>query len=200
MADSLPDWLGTVVDAVADERVAMVPHALPSAIVDALRSEALARDVLGEAHDAAVGLARRADASVRGDRIAWLDEASASAPERAYFSMASALREALNRELMTGLVEVEAHYAIYPPGAAYARHRDRFHDDDARVISVILYLNAQWTALDGGALRIHLPDSAMEVFPTGGMLVAFASERFEHEVLPARRERIAITGWFRRRA
>src|SRR5438105_11037113 len=112
-----------------------------------------------------------------------------------------ALRECLNRELMTGLVELEAHYAIYAPGAHYVRHRDRFRDDDARVISVILYLNDAWTARDEGVLRVYLPeDSALEVFPQGGTLVVFASDRFEHEVLPATRERVAITGWFRRRS
>jgi SM-20-related protein len=29
--------------------------------------------------------------------------------------------------------------------------------------------------------------------------MAFLSERIEHEVLPATRERLSITGWFRRR-
>jgi hypothetical protein len=29
--------------------------------------------------------------------------------------------------------------------------------------------------------------------------VAFVSDRFEHEVLPGRRERMSFTGWFRRR-
>jgi hypothetical protein len=36
--------------------------------------------------------------------------------------------------------------------------------------------------------------------PVGGRLVAFVSERFEHEVLPGRRERMSFTGWFRRRS
>jgi SM-20-related protein len=40
----------------------------------------------------------------------------------------------------------------------------------------------------------------LDVLPEGGTLVAFLSERFQHEVLPARRERLALTGWFRRRA
>ena len=30
-------------------------------------------------------------------------------------------------------------------------------------------------------------------------VVAFQSERFEHEVLPATRERLSFTGWYRRR-
>jgi SM-20-related protein len=29
--------------------------------------------------------------------------------------------------------------------------------------------------------------------------MVFLTERFEHEVLPATRERLSITGWFRRR-
>lgn len=30
-------------------------------------------------------------------------------------------------------------------------------------------------------------------------MLCFSSERFHHEVLPARRERLSVTGWFRRR-
>jgi SM-20-related protein len=37
------------------------------------------------------------------------------------------------------------------------------------------------------------------VSPCAPTLVAFLSERFEHEVLPARRERLSLTGWFGRR-
>ena len=95
--------------------------------------------------------------------------------------------------------EVEAHYAIYPPGTRYGRHRDRFRDDDARVLSCVLYLNDAWTHDDGGALRLYDGDGAIDVLPEGGRLVAFLSADFEHEVLPARRERLSIAGWFRRR-
>jgi len=37
------------------------------------------------------------------------------------------------------------------------------------------------------------------VHPTGGTLVLFLSERFAHEVLPAKRERLSLTGWFKSR-
>ena len=102
---------------------------------------------------------------------------------------------------MLGLFSFEGHYAIYPPGGGYARHKDRFRDDDARVLSCVAYLNDEWRACDGGALRIHR-DAAppLDVLPRGGTLVAFLSERFDHEVLPAARERCSVTGWFRRRA
>ena len=83
--------------------------------------------------------------------------------------------------------------------AAYARHLDRFRDNDARVLSSVLYLNADWQADDGGALRLHLSDGPLDVTPTGGTLALFLSADVEHEVLPARRERLSVAGWFRRR-
>jgi SM-20-related protein len=110
------------------------------------------------------------------------------------------LRFALNETTFLGLFAFEGHYALYPPGAFYRRHRDRFRDDDARVVSCVLYLNQAWTAADGGALRIHLSrTNARDVLPIGGTLVCFLADQYEHEVLPATRERLSIAGWFRRR-
>ena len=112
------------------------------------------------------------------------------------------MREALNRRLLLGMIELEAHYALYPPGAAYARHRDRFRDDDARVLSTVLYLNADWREEDGGALRLYLGGDAknphLDIYPNAGTLVLFLSAEFDHEVLPATRERLSVAGWFRR--
>jgi SM-20-related protein len=107
---------------------------------------------------------------------------------------------ALNRGLMAGLEDFQGHFALYPSGAAYARHFDRLAGTDVRAMSAVLYLNDDWTAADGGALRIYTgSDASEEVLPLGGRLVAFQSERFEHEVLPAQRERLSFTGWYRRR-
>ena len=44
------------------------------------------------------------------------------------------------------------------------------------------------------------PDRFEEILPQSGRLVLFLSARFLHEVMPARRERLSITGWFKRRA
>jgi Rps23 Pro-64 3,4-dihydroxylase Tpa1-like proline 4-hydroxylase len=63
-----------------------------------------------------------------------------------------------------------------------------------------LYLNDDWAASDGGELRMYTGGGASEdVLPRGGRLVAFLSDRFEHEVLPSSRERLSFTGWYRRR-
>jgi len=42
-------------------------------------------------------------------------------------------------------------------------------------------------------------DDFRGLLPEAGTFVAFLAERFPHEVLPARRPRLALTGWFRRR-
>ncbi|PIV89217.1 MAG: hypothetical protein COW48_01710, partial [Hydrogenophilales bacterium CG17_big_fil_post_rev_8_21_14_2_50_63_12] len=39
----------------------------------------------------------------------------------------------------------------------------------------------------------------LEFLPAGGTLVVFLSYRFWHEVVPAKRQRLSLTGWFRRR-
>jgi SM-20-related protein len=137
---------------------------------------------------------------VRGDFIAWLSEPALDAEQRLLARM-DELRVALNRALMAGLEDYQGHFALYPRGAAYARHFDRLVGSDVRAISAVLYLNEDWSESDGGNLRIYTGGGASEdVLPLGGRLVAFVSDRFEHEVLPGRRERMSFTGWFRRRS
>jgi SM-20-related protein len=191
-----------IVDAIADRGYAVVPDFLAPTAIDALRSRALSLDAAGELTPARIGrgtnATRRDD--VRGDRIRWLDERDVDSAETPLRAALEDLRVAANQELQLGLFDFEGHYAIYPPEAGYARHRDRFCDDDARVLSVVLYLNEDWRADDGGTLRLFIEDAApVDVAPEGGTLVTFLSDRFDHEVLPARRARIAIAGWFRRR-
>jgi SM-20-related protein len=198
------DWnaLSRIADALADRGYAIEREFLPLNAIDALRAQALSLDAAGLLRPAAIGRGggRAVAPATRGDRIRWLDDASEVVAERPVRGALEALRIALNRSLALGLLDVEAHYAVYPPGASYARHVDRFRGDDDRVLSFVLYLNAHWRLPDGGALRLHVPQRALDIAPEGGTLVTFLSDRFEHEVLPATRERLSLTGWFRRRA
>ncbi|MDQ6647670.1 MAG: 2OG-Fe(II) oxygenase, partial [Pseudomonadota bacterium] len=83
----------------------------------------------------------------------------------------------------------------------YARHLDRLRDNDARVISAVFYLNDDWLDSQGGALRLYLPNgSTRDIYPRAGSLLLFLSARFEHEVLPATRDRLSIACWMRQRA
>jgi SM-20-related protein len=191
--------------AIADEGCAIEADFLPQASVAALADEAHARDAAGEFHAAGVGrgAARVQRSDVRGDRILWLDPSLASSAQRPFWQALDTLRLALNETLLLGLFSFEGHYALYPPGACYRRHRDQFRgagSSDIRVISCAMYLNENWALADGGALRIYDGERVRDVLPVAGTLVCFLSDRFEHEVLPATRERLALTGWFRRRA
>ncbi|MCU0754872.1 MAG: 2OG-Fe(II) oxygenase [Xanthomonadales bacterium] len=135
--------------------------------------------------------------TIRGDAIAWLDRDQPAAA--ALLDRFEALRQVLNETFFLGLKRIEAHLACYPPGAGYARHLDRFRDDDARVISAVLYLNEGWDPVDGGQLRLYPQDSdPLDVQPEAGTLVLFRSADLPHEVLPATRERWSVAGWFRR--
>jgi SM-20-related protein len=147
------------------------------------------------------GAARVRRPEIRGDFVRWIDPAAATRGEAALLARVEKLRAALNRSLQLGAFDLELHWALYPPGALYARHRDRFRGERARVVSLVLYLNDAWQPRDGGALRLYLDANAsLDVAPRAGTLVAFLSDRFEHEVLPARRERLSLTGWLRQRA
>ncbi|MOA08544.1 hypothetical protein D3C78_1283200 [compost metagenome] len=67
-------------------------------------------------------------------------------------------------------------------------------------MSAVFYLNADWQAEQGGALRMYLPGGEeRDVLPLAGTLVVFLSADLPHAVLPATRERLSLTGWFRRR-
>jgi SM-20-related protein len=171
----------------------------------ALAAECRAFHAAGQLRPAAVGRGggRRERREIRGDRTRWFDAAALTPAQAAYWRALQALRGELNRALLLGLEDLEAHYALYPPGAHYARHRDRFHDDDARVLSSAIYLNPDWKKGDGGALRLHLNGIQqyphVDIYPEAGTLVVFLSADFEHEVLAAARERLSVAGWFRRR-
>ncbi len=192
--------------AIAKEGCAVEADFLPPATIDALGQDALARDAAGAFHAAGVGRGteRALRSDVRGDRILWLDESACAPVEAPAWNALDALRLALNQSLQLGLFSVEAHYALYPPGAAYHRHLDRFRASadsaDVRVLSFALYLNHNWTAADGGVLRIYDAGRVRDVLPVAATLACFLSDRFEHEVLPAMRQRLSLTGWFRRRA
>ncbi|MEX0730049.1 MAG: 2OG-Fe(II) oxygenase [Aquisalimonadaceae bacterium] len=159
----------------------------------------------GEMRRAAVGKgddARIRD-QVRRDLVRWVDPTTPTLGQHGWLHHLEQLRLALNRMLYLGLFEYEGHLAVYPAGAFYRRHLDRFQGSAERRISVVFYLNDAWTDDDGGQLRIYLDgDQAtpfVDIAPVAGRLVTFVSDRFEHEVLAAKRPRMSLTGWYRTR-
>jgi len=144
------------------------------------------------------------NAEIRSDQTVWLDPDQPA--QREYLGRMEHLRLYLNQRLLLGLFDCEAHFAVYAPGAFYRRHLDAFRaaPNDRRpqrVLSSVIYLNPDWDVGDGGELVLYdVTDSElMRVQPLAGTAVFFLSEEFPHEVLPARRERYSIAGWFRGR-
>jgi SM-20-related protein len=174
---------------------------LPAKLTARLRAEARQLAASGELRAAAIGAGHALHSQIRGDETRWLDAPfSPSAAE--LIERLEELRRELNAGLQLGLFDLELHFARYRPGAAYARHLDRCAGSTRRVLSLVLYLNEDWRAGDGGALRLYpgSKECTIDLLPQSGRLVLFLSERFEHEVMLTTRERLSITGWFLSRA
>lgn len=144
---------------------------------------------------------------IRRDEVYWPEQVTANHVQAQLWAMTAALMQVFNRTLYLGLIEFEGHYAAYSPGGFYRRHIDSFARSDARMVSLILYLNRDWQLPDGGQLRMHgqphavdgtpLPPSHVDVAPLGGTLVCFLSREIEHEVLPTNAARFSFSGWFK---
>jgi SM-20-related protein len=185
--------------ALAVDGWCVVSHLMSSIQTRALSDECAAMQRAKLLQPARTGSARSLS-PLRGDSTHWFSHGSVSNAQRDFSDSIDALRMALNRELMLAMVECESHYALYRPGTAYARHLDRLRDNDARVISAVFYLNHDWLQSEGGALRLYLADgSSRDIYPHAGTLLLFLSAQFEHEVLPATRERMSIACWMRQR-
>ncbi|MDD1016298.1 2OG-Fe(II) oxygenase [Pseudomonas rubra] len=193
--------LSRIVDDLATRGWSQQDTFVPESLTLALAAECRKRAAEGELEPAAVGrgVSQEVREGIRGDRIQWLEPGQAE-PCDHYLALMNSLREALNRGLFLGLEDFECHFALYPPGAFYRKHVDRFRDDDRRTVSAVIYLNQDWQPAHGGQLRMTLRgDVEHDVQPIGGCLVVFLSGEFPHEVLPAYRDRLSLTGWFRRR-
>lgn len=136
---------------------------------------------------------------IRGDSICWIT-APLMPAERGLLERLERLRLQLNAEAYLGLFDLELHHAWYPPGAGYARHVDQPHGRAQRRVSLVLYLNQDWTPAVGGELRIfHAAGGHRDIEPVGGRLVCFLTPGREHAVLSTQRDRLSICGWFRSR-
>ena len=134
---------------------------------------------------------------IRSDRTLWLDENNSI--DTLYLKEMHILQEGVNQRLYMGLRYHEAHYAHYISGSFYKKHLDAFKGKDSRKLTTVLYLNQEWQQEDGGALVIYgeKEEAITTVMPTMGRMVIFLSDKFPHEVKPAKKDRYSIAGWFR---
>ena len=187
---------------LADEGWAVVHDLVPADLTHALASEAKAKhqaDLLERAGIGRVDL-YTLDSSIRRDKTQWFDRETPA--QRAYLDLMETVRLEINRALYLGLFSYESHFAAYEPKGFYTRHLDAFQGARNRVLSTVYYLNSDWQSEDGGELAIYpandenAPALAL-IPPEAGSFVIFLSEDMPHEVLPTRRDRYSIAGWFR---
>jgi SM-20-related protein len=183
-----------VIAALAAEGYAVEPDYLDAGSVGKLRERLRQLATRGQLVPAGVGRgkARTPRNEIRGDHIRWLAEQPEDAAETGLFDLVEALRGAVNRDLLLGLLEFEGHYACYPAGAHYAPHRDRFRDDDSRVLSLVLYLNE--LVLPMRLARLHLGAVLCDVMPAGGTLVVFLFRNVSSTRSAGNEERMAVAG------
>ena len=133
----------------------------------------------------------------RRDKICWLESSNEAQEE--FLAFCDGLRVYLNRSLYLGLSYYEAHFAIYEEGDFYEKHLDAFKGSKNRVVTTVYYLNEDFSKKDGGELLIYDKEDKLltTVIPNANTLVVFLSEDFAHEVLPAKKKRHSIAGWFR---
>ena len=195
--------LETIINDLSKNGYAICDAFLPAKTITTLANKATKRYLSGAMAAAKTGQQAK-NTSMRGDSIFWLDENSRKPSVQAYFSKMQLIKNALNQHLFMNVQELETHLAVYPIGSVYQKHLDQFSQGEgvqARQLSSVLYLNNHWLVVDGGALRLHLNENEfLDISPTAGKLVLFLSSQFWHEVLPATRPRISLTGWFRTRA
>jgi len=192
-----------IIDGILTDGYGLADDFLTPAETSALARQLQARKQAGQFHEAGIGPGQAlVKNAIRGDEILWLDETATTPEEAVFLNRISAFMQYLNQTCYLGLRAFEFHYALYPPGTAYKRHLDQFRSDSRRKLSVICYLNPDWQPADGGQLALYLPNAdgterTETIAPVGGRLVCFESGRLEHEVLPATRNRLSLTGWLK---
>jgi len=193
-----------IVDTLARKGWCVMPGFVPDGDIERLRNLALEQHTAEAFRPAGIGKGcnRAVNDSVRSDLICWIDPCNGDYRELCgeRFEM---LRLAINEQIYLCLLDLESHFALYRPGAFYGKHLDQFQRGGRRKLTVILYLNQEWQKEDGGELLLYAdkePSSPpVRILPHGGTLVCFMSELFPHEVLPARRDRLSLAGWYRTR-
>jgi SM-20-related protein len=195
-----------ILDSIAKQGYAIIEDFLNPKEIQLLIKQAKDLQSSEQMHKASTGRNKglKKNLNIRGDFIYWIESHHATEGESIYLQSMYEIQKALNQTFFLGLFELESHFAIYPSGSFYQKHLDQFIGKEERKVSSILYLNNEWKDEDGGHLRLFLDKESntnfIDIRPLAGRLVIFLSSEFLHEVLPAKRERISLTGWFRTRS
>lgn len=194
-----PEVFERIADTLVDHDYVVVGNLFNEEDLEGLRGELIRKMKEGDLEPAGIGNRdkKTRDDAIRSDRIRWIEDDSPKYFERGFMNRVRELKAYLNRTCFSGILDFEFHYACFARHTSYKRHLDRFRSDDSRKFSVVTYLNPDWEESYGGQLVLYLPDTDLRIDPTWGKTVIFRSHIVEHEVLPAERDRMSITGWLK---
>lgn len=179
---------------------AHVKNLLDEHLLEELHKEIKELDANEEMTPAAIGRGEShlVAKSIRSDKTKWLEFNSLT--QRLLLDSLEKIRVQVNQNLLLGLFDIEAHYAVYRPGDFYKRHFDSFVGEKNRLLSMVLYLNKDWHIADGGLLNLYenaeTTSPFVSIAPAWGECVLFLSEEVSHEVTVASRNRYSIAIWF----
>ncbi len=189
-----------LIDSYLQNKVGLCNNFLGAELVKELRKNLEVLNLQDELSPAGTGLgvSKIYDMQIRSDKIYWIDKTSTNIHELEFLDKVEAFISYLNSTCYTGINDYEFHYAIYEAGSFYKRHLDQFKNNSARKFSFINYLNEDWEETNGGHLVVYPDGQTGKIAPMGGTSVFFKSDELEHEVNPANRTRMSITGWLKR--
>ncbi len=195
--NELTSQLNKLADQIAENGFAVIDDFLSNEEIDSVLALQGFKNGLLQFKKAGIGKNqdKQINEAIRGDYIQWIDPNNAEPPLLTYLGKLKQVIAFVNQSLFLSLKDCEVHQTIYPIGSFYKRHLDQFKKDDHRKLSVICYLNKDWKEADGGQLRMFIGHESKDILPLAGRLVCFRSDLLEHEVLPATRERLSLTGW-----
>jgi SM-20-related protein len=195
--NELTSQLNKLADQIAENGFAVIDDFLSNEEIDSILALQGFKNGLLQFKKAGIGKNqdKQINEAIRGDYIQWIDPNNAEPPLLTYLDRLKQVIAFVNQSLFLSLKDCEVHQTIYPIGSFYKRHLDQFKKDDHRKLSVICYLNKDWKEADGGQLRMFIGHESKDILPVAGRLVCFRSDLLEHEVLPATRERLSLTGW-----
>ena len=195
--NELTSQLNKLADQIAENGFAVIDDFLSNEEIDSVLALQGFKNGLLQFKKAGIGKNqdKQINEAIRGDYIQWIDPNNAEPPLLTYLGRLKQVIAFVNQSLFLSLKDCEVHQTIYPIGSFYKRHLDQFKKDDHRKLSVICYLNKEWKEADGGQLRMFIGHESKDILPVAGRLVCFRSDLLEHEVLPATRERLSLTGW-----
>jgi SM-20-related protein len=188
-----------LIDSFIDNKVGLADGFLTLPLAAGMKVNLLALYAKKQLLSAGIGndSVQNHDNLIRNDKIYWLDRSHDNAFEMAFFTLMDSFVSHLNRTCYTGITGYEFHYTMYEKGSFYKKHLDQFRNDKSRAFSMIMYLNVDWEAKDGGELCVYHTDSLQTIAPQNRKCVFFKSSELPHEVLMTNVPRLSITGWLK---